>query len=68
MWESIMPGVWQTIPSKNDEIEEDLVEKEMHRHENMPPGFSAEELAPLEERLEIARRLQKIRGMRRKDE
>ena len=60
MWEPIMPGVWK-IETVEEEEEIDLVERQKNIKDHLPPGFSFDELAPLEVRIELAERLQNIR-------
>lgn len=66
MWEPIMPGVWKIETVEEEEI--DLVERQKNIKDHLSPGFSFEELAPLEVRIEFAERLQNIRRKGLKNE
>lgn len=54
-----MPGVWKIETAEKDET--DLIERQRNIKEHLSKGFSFDELAPLEIRIEFAERLQNIR-------
>lgn len=66
MWETIMPGVWRIDAVEEDKT--DLIERQKNIKEHLSPGFSFDELAPLEIRIEFAERLQNIRRKGLKNE
>lgn len=66
MWETIMPGVWRIDAVEEDKT--DLVERQKNIKEHLSKGFSFDELAPLEIRIEFAERLQNIRRKGLKNE
>lgn len=55
-----MVGVWQIDKVEKDET--DLVERAINVKDHLSKGFTFEELAPLEVRIEFAERLQAIRN------
>lgn len=61
-----MPGVWKIETVEEEEEEIDLVERQKNIKDHLSPGFSFDELAPLEVRIELAERLQNIRKKRLK--